>query len=1005
MKVQIGNSNFRKTDNKEKEIGMLGNISIVKKISIGFGTCIAVIGLVAFASLFGLTDAQEGFVDYRHIAKNNVLMGRIQANLLETRLQALSYIQHSNPENITVFKERYGQTRKFIEEALTTIQQPNRLKTVKKMEKNLQEYGDVFEKIKALQISRDDTMSKTMNPTGRESRVQLGEFISATKNSRDIRIAAAASEIMENFLLSRVYLLKFLGDSNADHVIRVREEMSKVSKNISFLKPLLKDTEQFMLFQTIAEGVDTYRRGFEQIVEITDKRNELIASRLDVIGPEIATDAEDVKLSIKNEQDEIGPRVQKNNADTARVMLISSVLGILLATIFAVVISRSITRPIGRITTIARKLAQGNVNQEIDIHQKDEIGQLASAFSNMIVAQKNKAAVAQKISEGDLSATVEISSEDDTLGNAMNTMKLKIEKLADDTNALVLAALDGRLSERADVSSHNGEFKRIVEGINQMMIAVIGPLNSATEYIIRLSNGDIPKKISTEYKGDFNDIKDALNRCIDALNTLQEDLSETIERQKQGDMDARCRPERMQGAYAELSHGINDALNAVIQPVNESIGLLGRYAEGELSEKMRILPGKQVQLTDAMNTIRKNVGAMVKDVNSLASAAVNGDLQLRADDRLYRGDFKSIIVGMNATLDAIVKPIDEAAKVLTAMENYDLCARMKGEYKGDFARIRQSLNSTGEVLHDAISQVQQAVGQVNSAAQQIAMSSQQVAEGASEQASSLEETTSSMEEMSSMTKRNAENTQQAKTLADTTQDAANRGAGEMVRMVSAMGEIKTAAEGTAAIIMDINEIAFQTNLLALNAAVEAARAGDAGRGFAVVAEEVRNLAGRAKAAAQNTEALIKKSVSLAETGEQISSGVNDNLQSMATSVSKVNDIVSEINVASQEQSRGIEQVNRAMVEMDQATQRAAANSEESSSAAEELAGQAQELTAMVNRFHLSNAARAGMSLPTRLTSPPVNDLPETESGNKTTAPQKIDFAKILPLDEDDFAEF
>jgi chemotaxis receptor (MCP) glutamine deamidase CheD len=82
----------------------------------------------------------------------------------------------------------------------------------------------------------------------------------------------------------------------------------------------------------------------------------------------------------------------------------------------------------------------------------------------------------------------------------------------------------------------------------------------------------------------------------------------------------------------------------------------------------------------------------------------------------------------------------------------------------------------------------------------------------------------------------------------------------MVQMTDAMGENRAAAEGTATIIRDINDIAFQTNLLALNAAVEAARAGEAGRGFAVVAEEVRNLALRSKEAARKTEVLIKDSV-------------------------------------------------------------------------------------------------------------------------------------------------
>ena len=97
--------------------------------------------------------------------------------------------------------------------------------------------------------------------------------------------------------------------------------------------------------------------------------------------------------------------------------------------------------------------------------------------------------------------------------------------------------------------------------------------------------------------------------------------------------------------------------------------------------------------------------------------------------------------GVNRTLDAVMAPINEAAGVLEQLAQRDLRARVTGQYQGDHARIKESVNATGEALHDALAQVAQAVNQVSSASTQIAASSQAVASGASEQAASLEETT------------------------------------------------------------------------------------------------------------------------------------------------------------------------------------------------------------------------------------------------------------------------
>ncbi len=297
--------------------------------------------------------------------------------------------------------------------------------------------------------------------------------------------------------------------------------------------------------------------------------------------------------------------------------------------------------------------------------------------------------------------------------------------------------------------------------------------------------------------------------------------------------------------------------------------------------------------------------------------------------------------------------LSDIVRVAKALAENDLTLKATGQYEGDFLTIAENLNRGLEAQHTAMVQVADAVDQISDAATQVAATSQTVAEGASEQAGSLEETSSSLEQMAGNTKQNAANTNMARELAIQARREAEKGGQAMETMLDAMKQIRQAAEGTSAIIRDINEIAFQTNLLALNAAVEAARAGEAGRGFAVVAEEVRNLALRSKDAAKKTEDLIHQSVTLAGEGENNTLGMNETIEGILTAIGKVGSIIEEIALASKEQSQGIEQINQAVAEVDQVTQQSAASSEESSSAAEELASQAEELNGVINRFTLN----------------------------------------------------
>ncbi len=268
----------------------------------------------------------------------------------------------------------------------------------------------------------------------------------------------------------------------------------------------------------------------------------------------------------------------------------------------------------------------------------------------------------------------------------------------------------------------------------------------------------------------------------------------------------------------------------------------------------------------------------------------------------------------------------------------------------DIGLIARSITQAGLNLQSLVADVYEQAAGVQVASQQIAVATNDLSSRTEQAASSLEQTAAAMEQQTASVKQNSETAHQASQIALGATQVAEQGGLAVANVEATMGLIRSSSRKIADIIGVIDGIAFQTNILALNAAVEAARAGEQGRGFAVVATEVRSLAGRSAAAAKEIKLLIDDSVHQVESGSRLVADAGHTMNEVVTQVKRVNDLMTEITVASQEQSLGISQVGMAVAQLDQMTQQNAAMVEESGAAATSMGDQAQRLVEAVKVF-------------------------------------------------------
>ncbi|MBC3887788.1 HAMP domain-containing protein [Acetobacterium paludosum] len=732
-------------------------------------------------------------------------------------------------------------------------------------------------------------------------------------------------------------------------------------------------------------------------------------------------------------------KVEAANVSVTTIIIVT-VTAVIVALLFALFLRAVIVKPLEKANHMITELAKGHLGMRLVVTSQDEVGSLSASLNKLADdLQIVNIELMGNIAAGDVSENLTVHDAEDVITPPLNLTIETIRSLIDEVVMLSHAAVEGKWDARGDADHFKGGYKEIIEGINATLDTVVDKMIwyesiiDAVPFPVHVTDNNmkwtfmnkpfeslmIENKVITDRNSACG--MDCYNAGATVCRTEGCGIRRLVDQGLSDSYFEWCgRNNKQDTTYLKNTKGENIGFVEVVTDLTPIIRVsdytkcevsrleqnLIRLSQGDLTFDMAIGEADEYtsevsaqfnEIANSLSEVKTSVDNLISDATLLAQAGIEGQLNTRADVSRHQGDFAKIVDGVNATLDAVVAPVQEASNTLKELSQGNLNTGMIGDYNGDYTMIKDNMNLTiaflknyvdeitqtleemgrgnmnqhitTEYLGDfqaiktalndintnlsaTLSHINEAAGQVEAGANQISDGGQALAQGTTEQASSIQELTASIEEVASETKQNAENANHANEVANAVRSNAEVGNSQMTNMVTAMVEINQSSSNISKIIKVIDDIAFQTNILALNAAVEAARAGQHGKGFAVVAEEVRNLAARSALAAKETTALIEGSIIKVEAGTKIAGQTAESLKNILIEIEEVTSLVGEIAHSSNDQASEIAQINIGVEQVSQVVQTNSATAEESAAASEELSGQAEMLRQMVGAFQL-----------------------------------------------------